>query len=489
MLPFKVLIPINKTLATPVYQQIANRLISLIHEGVIKPGSSLPSSREMAAILLVHRKTVIAAYEELAAQDWITTVLRKGVIISKNLPEIKPRSFKAAAKVSAYEGNASFSFSKLNVPLTQMSKAGEHRLIINDGFPDGRIAPVELLLKEYNRLYHIPSMQRKIVYGHQAGALSLRMELAGFLSESRGLNISENNILVTRGAQMAVYMAAKIILKPGATVIVGEPNYGMANILFQHCGAKLLRVPVDENGIDVDSIEKICKKKKPDLLYIIPHHHHPTTVTLSSQRRMELLKLIRQYNFPVIEDDYDYDFHYNSSPILPLASADHNGNVIYIGSITKSFTSTLKVGYMVAPENFVQETLKIRRLIDIRGDNLMEEALAVLFKSGDMQKHLKKSLKLYHQRRDLFCDLLTTELSNQIAFEKPSGGMALWAIFNKKNPLPIVAQKASALGMYINDGNFYNSGTVNYNAIRMGFASLNEKEMEESVKVLKKILK
>ena len=487
MLPFKILIPVNKASATPVYQQIANRLISLIHEGTIRPGAALPSSREMAMLLEVHRKTIIAAYEELAAQDWITTVLRKGVIVSKELPEIKPRSFKT--KASAYESSAAFDFSKLNIPSTAMSGAGGHKIIINDGFPDARLAPVDLLLKEYNRLFHLPAMQRKIIYGDLAGALSLRTALCKFLEETRGLNITTNNMLITRGAQMAIYIAATMIIKPGTTVIVGEPNYGMANMLFEHCGAKLVRVPVDENGIDVNSIEKICKKKKPGLLYIIPHHHHPTTVTLSSQRRMQLLELIRKYNFPVIEDDYDYDFHYNSSPILPLASADHNGNVIYIGSITKSFTSSLKVGYMVAPKNFISETLHLRRLIDIRGDNLMEEALAVLFNSGDMQKHLKKSLKLYRQRRDMFCELLDDELGKQLNFEKPAGGMALWVQFNKKNPLPAIAKQASAMGLFMSDGSFYNSPATNYNALRMGFASLNEKEMEEAVRILKKVVK
>lgn len=488
MLPFKILIPVNKSLAMPVYQQIANKLISLIHEGVIRPGAPLPSTREMAAVLQVHRKTVIAAYEELAAQDWITTVLRKGVIVSKDLPEIKPRSFKAMARASSFSGNTNFNFSGISIPATQMSKAGSHRIIINDGFPDARIAPVDLLLKEYQRLFQLPAVQRSIVYGELAGALHLRLALSKFLNETRGLNISENNMLITRGAQMAIYIAATLIIKPGTTVIVGEPNYGMANMLFEHLGAKLLRVPVDENGIDVDAIEKICKRKKPGLLYIIPHHHHPTTVTLSSQRRMQLLALIRQYNFPVIEDDYDYDFHYNSSPILPLASAEHNGNVIYIGSITKSFTSSFKVGYMVAPQNFIAETLKLRRLIDIRGDNLMEEALAVLFNNGDMQKHLKKSLKLYHQRRDLFCDLLNNSIGKSISFEKPPGGMALWVRFNKKNPLPSLSLQASAAGLFINDGSFYNSNNINYNGLRMGFASLNEKEMRDAVKILEKIV-
>ena len=172
-----------------------------------------------------------------------------------------------------------------------------------------------------------------------------------------------------------------------------------------------------------------------------------------------------------------------------MASAEHNGNVIYIGSITKSFTSSFKVGYMVAPQNFIAETLKLRRLIDIRGDNLMEEALAILFNNGDMQKHLKKSLKLYHRRRDLFCDLLQDAIGKHITFEKAAGGMALWVRFNKKNLLPFLSQQASALGLFINDGSFYNSGGVNYNGLRMGFASLNEKEMEEAVRVLRKVVR
>ena len=114
-------------MATPVYQQIANRLVTLIHEGVIRPGSPLPSSREMAAVLAVHRKTIIAAYEELSAQNWIITILRKGVSVSKDLPEIKPRSFKANVKNAGYAEHAGFPFSKLVIHSTSMSKAGDHR--------------------------------------------------------------------------------------------------------------------------------------------------------------------------------------------------------------------------------------------------------------------------------------------------------------------------------------------------------------------------
>ncbi|KAA2242567.1 PLP-dependent aminotransferase family protein [Chitinophaga agrisoli] len=488
MLPFQTLLTINKDSAAPVYQQIANGLVGLIRDGVIKPGAGLPGSRELALILQVHRKTIVAAYQELFTQDWIETIPRKGVIVSQKLPEIKPRSFKAVAKIPAYAGNTGFPFQQVGPYPATMVRSGEHRLMINDGFPDHRIAPIDMLMREYRSLFHSPGIKRYAAYGSMSGPLSLRTELTGFLSETRGLNIGAQNILLTHGAQMSIYIAARLILKPGATVLVGDPNYFMADMIFQQCGAKLQRIPLDEQGMDVDAIAAICKRKKPDLLYIIPHHHHPTTVTLSAERRMKLLELIRQYRFPVIEDDYDYDFHYGGSPILPLASADHDGNVIYIGSLTKSLATFMRVGYMVAPENFIQEAAVLRRIIDIRSDNVLEEALATLFRNGDMQRHLKKSVKLYHERRDHLCNLLDQELKHVVKFHKPAGGMAVWAQFDKKYPLPAIAAKAAANGLLMSDGASYSFHTHNYNALRMGFASLNEKELSEVVEILKKLV-
>lgn len=488
MLPFQTLLAINKEAATPVYQQIANGLVRLIRDGVIKPGAALPGSREMALLLQVHRKTIVAAYQELFTQDWIETIPRKGVIVSQRLPEIKPRTFKAEVKIPAYAGNTGFAFNKLPVSHASTIRAGEHRLIVNDGFPDYRVAPIDLLMREYRSLYNSPAIKRLAVYGTGLGPLSLRTAMVQFLSDSRGLNISPANVLLTHGAQMSIYIAARLILKPGDTVLVGDPNYFLADMIFQQFGAKLVRIPLDENGMDVDAIARICKRQKPGLLYIIPHHHHPTTVTLSAERRMKLLELIREYRLPVIEDDYDYDFHYSSSPILPLASADHGGNVIYIGSFTKSLATFIRVGYMIAPENFISEAALLRRMIDIRSDNVLEEALALLFKNGDMQRHLKKSVKLYHERRDLLCSLFEKELKNVVSFHKPAGGMAVWTRFNEKYPLPAIAAKVAAHGLFMTDGSNYSYGTKNHNALRFGFASLNEKEIKEVVDIIRKVV-
>lgn len=486
MLPFQTLIQIDKKASTPIYQQLANRLVNLIREGIIKPGTALPGSREMAQLLRLHRKTIVAAYEELDAQDWIGTIPRKGVFVAQNLPEVKPRKLTQGVGVPAYAGSTGFSFNRqldFPVPAVKMEK---QRLMINDGFPDMRLAPMDALLREYRSLLKNKTMQAMIERPDPTGVYSLREAMVTHLSATRGLNIQANNVMMTRGAQMAIFLAARLLIEPGNYVAVGEPNYYLANILFEEAGARLIRIPVDEQGMDIGALAAVCKKKKIRMVYVIPHHHHPTTATLSADRRMHLLELVRQYKLAVIEDDYDFSFHYDSAPILPLASTQHDGCVIYIGSVTKVMTPSLRVGFMIAPDNFIKQAAQLRRLIDSRGDNLMEAAIANLVKNGDISRHIKKSNKIYHQRRDMFCALLDQYLPGIVNYHKPAGGMAIWSLFHPKHPLPVVAARASALGLFMNDGATYITGKANYNALRIGFASLNEKEMQEVVDILAK---
>src|SRR5690349_18168271 len=177
MLPFKALIELNRNSAVAVYQQISNRFINLIREGVLKPGSALPSSRELATELGVHRKTIVAAYDELNAQAWIVSLPRKGISVSHHLPELKPRLFKPLAGTSGFGSEAGFKFSALSFLPVQTKNAADHKIIVNDGFPDPRIAPVDELVKSYRRLFHQVSVQRKMTYGNQQGSLFLREQI------------------------------------------------------------------------------------------------------------------------------------------------------------------------------------------------------------------------------------------------------------------------------------------------------------------------
>jgi len=344
-------------------------------------------------------------------------------------------------------------------------------------------------MREYRSLSKKVYGKKYLKYGCSRGSEHLRVSIGNYLSNTRGLVVSSENILITKGSQMGIYLAAQLLLGPSDNIAVGLSNYGYADATFRHAGANLLRIPVDANGMDIDHLEKILKRKKIKAVYIIPHHHFPTTVTMSMERRLKLLNLAKQHRFAIIEDDYDFDFHYDNKPYLPLASIDHHHNVIYIGSISKTFAPALRIGFMTGPPAFVGAAASLRELIDKQGDTLLEEAFAVMYDNGEMERHFRKSLKIYKQRRNLFCDILQSDFNDVIECKVPEGGLAVWSNFDKKIDLLKMSENALKMGLYIDNGNFYKNESFFTNAMRMGFASLDENEMTKALGILKKIMR
>ena len=484
----KELIQVDTKSDTPVYLQISNAFIQNIMQGRLRKGLKLPGSRETAAILHINRMTVVAAFQELDAQGWIEMIPRKGTFIKTNLPLLTPKKIAAETSVFALPEKPGFNYHEekfTSVSLTDFPMPG--KLIFNDGFPDTRLAPVEQLIRNMRSFSRLPAHKKYLLYGGAQGTSFLRETLAAFLSDTRGLPITSKNILITRGAQMALYIASLMLINPGDTVVVGTPGYSTADLTFQQAGARIVAVPVDDEGMDIDAVEKICKKKKIKLLYVIPHHHNPTTVTLTPERRIRLLGLAAKYKFAIIEDDYDYDFHYASKPMMPMASLDRFGNVIYVGTLTKTLAPAIRFGFIAAPEDFIRTATYLRKTIDTQGDSLMENAIAEMYKDGSIARHIKKSVKLYKERRDHLCYLLQHELGKYTSFNIPDGGMSVWTKFIHAD-LSAVSEKAFRKGLIIRNGKDYDTPKIKYNAVRLGFASLNFREQEKAVSILKEIM-
>jgi GntR family transcriptional regulator/MocR family aminotransferase len=486
MLPYKSLIQIDRNASVTLYIQVCNSFISLITNGTLRPSDLLPSSRVLADLIGINRNTVKLAYEELISQGWAESVERKGVFVLSKLPVLSKTSPPANAKTNnpqeAFIWNNRFADA---MPSKNLQKAA---LAIDDGFPDVRLAPVDQLMREYRSLSRKFYGRNFLKYGTSKGSEHLRMSIASYLANTRGLVVSPENILITKGSQMGIYLAAQLLLEPSDHIAVGMSNYAFADDTFRYAGAGLLRIPVDSRGMDVEHLEEVLKHKKVKAVYIIPHHHLPTTVTMSMERRLKLLDLAKEYHFAIIEDDYDFDFHYDNKPYLPLASIDHNQNVIYIGSITKTFAPALRIGFMAGPSAFIEAASSLRELIDRQGDTLLEEAFAVMFDNGEMERHFRKTLKIYKQRRNLFCQLLKSDFNDVIEFKIPEGGLAVWTTFDKGIDLVKMSENAAKKGLYIDDGKFYKNEVFSTNALRMGFASLGEKEMTEAFGILKKVL-
>jgi GntR family transcriptional regulator/MocR family aminotransferase len=485
MLSFQNLIKLNRAGDLPVFLQISNGMTLLIKSGVLAKGARLPGTRALSESLGVHRKTVVSAYDELMTQGWIEVVPSRGTFVSNKLPIIEARKIGGVDADSGDRSRAGFEFYARR-PLRRAEQFIPSGLTLDEGIPDVRIAPVSEVLRNLKSIVSRSYNKKYLSYGPVYGDTLLREVLAAYLHETRGMDISKDNILITRGSQMGMYLSAQMIIKPGDIAVVGQTNYIAANLTLQDAGAEILRVPVDDEGIDTAAIEELCKKQQIKAVFVTSHHHHPTTVTLSAERRLHLVQLAEKYAFAILEDDYDYDFHYQNAPLLPLASADRSGNVVYLGAICKIVAPAYRVGYMVASTDLIRETAHLRRIVDRQGDPILERAVAQMIQQGDFQRHSKKALKLYKERRDHFCELLESRLGEFVRFQIPEGGMAVWAGLDVRLSWPEVTAACLKNGLKIPNWQVYDQLGEGHNHIRMGFASLDFDEQEKVVSILER---
>ncbi|CAA7196081.1 MocR-like pyridoxine biosynthesis transcription factor PdxR [Chryseobacterium potabilaquae] len=481
-IPYKSFIVIDRKSEATIYMQITNQLINAIHRGFLPFGTKLPGTRTLSKILNVHRNTMIAAYDELLAQGWIESYPNKGTfVIGKNTQNNSEIESFNQENLTHYPKKTGFHFKISNI-LDNPFEYSNCEFIFNDGIPDIRLAQID----QHSKIYTSTLKRRthKLKHYNHDGSEFFKENLSQYLNLSRGLPITTHNLLITRSTEMSMYIVSEILLSEGDTVVVGELSYFSVNMIFQNKGVKIITIPVDKEGIDVDALKNLCKKQKIRVLYITPHHHYPTTVTLTAQRRLELLNLANEYGFIILEDDYDYEFNYDKSPILPLASADTHGMVIYIGSFGKSLAPGFRTGFIVAPENVMIEMRKYLGIIDRQGDILMEHVLGEMIAEGEINRYLKKSLKVYKERRNHFTRLFEDSLGEFVEFEIPSGGLAIWIEWKVPINLLKLSKKCNENNLFIPKTLLYQ--TKDHTAMRLGFGSLNFNEIEKSIDIFSK---
>ena len=401
-------IPLNRDSSTSLQNQLSAVLKERIRSGIIASGTSLPSTRELAKDLGISRNTVVNAYDRLLGEGYLESRPRSGVFVNSGLHGAASRNTKSKPSRSAR---------RVPRPLQPETRLTEPRPF-RPCQPDVRLFP----LSKWNSIRsRILRSSGNLLLNYQScfalGLPSLRQALATYLSESRGVRCQWQQIAITCGSQQALFLLGQLLLKPDDKVLMEDPGYVGARQAFEHAGARLIRMPVDELGA-------VPPRNLPPakIIYTTPSRQFPTGASLPVARRMQMLEAARTANAWLLEDDYDSEFRYSRPPLPSLHSLDTNGRVIYLGSMSKVLFPSLRIGYVVLPEELVSSFETLRLIVEDHGPLIDQATLAEFIESGCFYSHIRRCRKAYASRLDAFLSAMDR---HKVPLEFPftDGGM------------------------------------------------------------------
>ncbi|MDR2221629.1 MAG: PLP-dependent aminotransferase family protein [Flavobacteriaceae bacterium] len=465
--PWNIEMQLDNNSAQPLYLQIVDAIVADIQSGRLQKGMALPGSRKLAQDFNVNRNTVVEALNVLLAEGYLISKERKGTFVSEEVETLIDQL--------------------TPVEETEVIEEENYRIRFEDGHPDSKIAPVKELARAYRQIFNRKAKWQRMGYVSEYGDLAFRKAMIQMLNQQRGMNALLDEICITRGSQMAMYLIAQCLLDKTDCVMVEVPGYRAAWAAFEHAGAQLLPVNVDKEGLCIEDVKKhLAQSKNIKAIYTTPHHQYPTTVSLSLKRRKELVELSNQYGFIIIEDDYDNEFHYAQKPILPLSSLPYLKQYIYIGTMSKVVAPALRIGFVVTNNKALLRRIgDLRKIIDVQGDVIMEQAILQLIEDGTIKRHLKRATSFYKKKRNVAVELVEKYLAEWVTYTIPQGGMALWIapkqairwdVFNallKKEQIAILPPQR-----YVLEGNG--------NGFRLSFGAMSEELLEEGLRALAK---
>jgi GntR family transcriptional regulator/MocR family aminotransferase len=380
-----------------------------IAENRLPAGARLPSSRDLAAQQRVARGTVVAVFEQLAADGFLEsragagTFVRAGMNRNGRRPRPSARGALVVEPVVAspfLEHRQEARPFRTNVPAADLFPRAAWARIAGRHW---RRAPSELLESEDPR-----------------GLPALRTALAEHLATTRGVRCSVDNIVITPSTQASLDLIARVVLSPKDTVWVEDPGYVGARALLRQAGATVVPVPVDTQGMAVDGLSSA---RPPRLIHVTPAHQSPLGVTLSLPRRQALLQHARRANALVFEDDYDGEFRFGTRPLAALQSMDHDGRVVHAGSFSKTLLPSLRLAYMVVPDGLIDAVTALLSLT-LRFVSPHDQAvLAAFMAEGHFARHMRRLRDAYAARHAMLRSECERLLRDIVSFEAPAAGL------------------------------------------------------------------
>lgn len=456
-----------------LHKKLYNAIRLSILDGSLPTQSRLPPSRDLAAQLNLSRNTVLTVYEQLLAEGYVVSRTGSGTFVAGTVPDsLLSAPMTAGEKLSA------------SLP-SQLSARGQHLLSHSNasarqwgaflpGVPDINAFPHALLRKIQSRVSRKPQAIQ-LSYSNAGGSIALQQALVEYLRVTRSVRCSAEQILITEGIHQAIDLVSRMLCNPGDLAWIEEPAYwGIRNVLAVN-GVNLQAIEVDRSGMNPPE----PGDAPPKLIFVTPSHQYPLGCVMSLERRQRLLALARQTGSWIIEDDYDSEFRFSGQPIPALQGLVDDAPVIYTGTFSKTLYPGLRLGYLVLPRPLMQ-ALKTAHAELYRGGRLLDqEALAQFIREGHYTAHIRRMRLLYARRRARLAQLITDYLGKEALSEfNDNAGLHLVLSLPATCDDVALAQAANARGILVRPLSRYYSGDTPARGLLMGFAAMEEEEME-----------